>query len=123
MRTALAGLLGIVALLGTGCGDDKRPPDVDDVDTITASVANIVFHCRSVEHGFLASVDEEALRRDVDALRGAAEELEPDVTFRLPESAIKRETTLRAQVELAVRLLKDDCSPEDADRLRDALGD
>jgi hypothetical protein len=114
---------GILAVLGAGCGDDRRPPDAGDADTITASVANIVFQCRSVEHGYLASLEEEALRRDVDALRGAAEELDPDATLRLPESAIRRKTTLRDQVDLAARVLGEGCSPEDAERLRDALGD
>jgi hypothetical protein len=121
LLTAVAGLSAVVAL-GAGCGEeDKPPPDVEDVDRITASVSKIAFHCRSVEQGFLASVDEEALRRDVDPLLDAAEDLDPGVTFRLPEPAIKPETTLRDQVELAARLLGEGCSPEDAERLRDAL--
>jgi hypothetical protein len=123
MRPASAALCCILVVLGAGCGEDRRPPDVDDVDTVMASVGNIVFHCRSVQHGFLASVEQEALRRDVDALRHVAEELDPDVTFTLPESAIKRKTTLRDQVDLAARLLEEDCSPGDAERLRDAVGD
>lgn len=117
-------LCGAVALLGAGCQeDDKRPPSVEDVDAISASVASIVFHCRSVEQGFLASVDEEALRRPVDALEDAAEEVEADARFRLPESTLERKTTLRDQVDLASRTLADGCSPDDAERLRDALGD
>ena len=124
MRTAFAGLCVIAALTGAGCQDEeKRPPGQQDVDTISASVAGIVFNCRSVEQGFLASADEEALRRDVDALTGAAEEVDPDASFRLPESTLERETTLRDQVDLAARLLDEDCSPEDAERLRDAVGD
>ena len=121
----MAVLCGGVALLGAGCQDEeeKRPPGQADVDTISASVAGIVFNCRSVEQGFLASADEEALRRDVDALTGAAEEVDPDASFRLPESTLERETTLRDQVDLAARLLEEDCSPEDAERLRDAVGD
>ena len=116
-------LCGIIALLGAACGEEKRPPDVDDADRITASVGRIVFLCRSVEQGFLASVDERALRRDVDALSELAEDVDPDVSFRLPESGIRRETTLRDQVELAARVLDEACSPEDAERLRDAVGD
>ena len=72
----------MVALFGAACGEEKRPPDVDDADRITASVGRIVFHCRSVEQGFLASVDEEVLRRDVGALSEAAEDIDPDVSFR-----------------------------------------
>ena len=96
---------------------------MNDVDVITASVAGIVFQCRSVEQGYLASVDEQVLRRDVDALLRVAGERDPDVAFRVPESAIERETTMRDQVELAARVLAEDCSPEDAERLRDAVGD
>ena len=117
-------LCSVVALVGAGCQEeDKRPPGVEDVDTISASVASIVFQCRSVDQGFLASVDEEAIRRDVEALEGAAEEVDPDASFRLPESTLERKTTLRDQVDLAARLLEEDCSPEDAERLRDAVGD
>jgi hypothetical protein len=122
---ALAVLCGVVALLGAGCQEeeDKRPPGVEDVDTISASVASIVFHCRSVDQGFLASADKEVLGRDVDALTGVAEEVDPDASFRLPESTLERKTTLRDQVELAARMLEEDCAPEDAERLRDAVGD
>jgi hypothetical protein len=59
----------------------------------------------------------------VDALRGTAEEIDPDAKFRLPESTLERRTTLRDQVDLAARLLEEDCSPEDAERLRDVVGD
>lgn len=121
----LAALCGVVALLGAGCQEeeDKRPPGQADVDRISSSVAGIVFNCRSVEQGFLASADEEALRRDVDALEEAAEEVDADASFRLPESTLERRTTLRDQVDLAARTLEADCSPDDAERLRDALGD
>jgi hypothetical protein len=63
------------------------------------------------------------LRRDVDALRGVAEGVDPDAAFRLPESTLERKTTLRDQVDLAARMLEEDCSPEDAEQLRDAVGD
>ena len=119
-------LCGVVALLGAGCQEgeeDKRPPGVEDVDRISRSVASIVFHCRSVQQGFLASADEEVLGRDVGALQGIAEEVDPDASFRLPESTLERQTTLRDQVDLAARTLEEECSPEDAERLRDAVGD
>jgi hypothetical protein len=119
----LAGLCAIAALVAAACQEDKDPPGVQDVDTISTSVARIVFHCRSVEQGFLASVDEAALRPHVDALTGAAEEVDPNARFSLPESTLERRTTLRDQVELAARVLEADCSPEDAERLHDALGD
>jgi hypothetical protein len=125
MRTAFAGLCVIAALVGAGCQEDeeKRPPGQQDVDRISASVAGIVFNCRSVEQGFLASADDTALRRDLDTLTGIAEEVDPDASFRLPESTLERRTTLRDQVDLAARTLEEGCSPEDAERLREAVGD
>jgi hypothetical protein len=126
-RSATRDLLAVLclgaALGGCGGGEDRPPPGIDDVDTITASVARIVFHCRSVEQGFLSTVDDDALRKDVDALLAIAETRDPDVRFRLPEQAIQREATLREQVGLAARMLEQDCSPDDARRLRDAVED
>ncbi|MET0769529.1 MAG: hypothetical protein ABW081_06440, partial [Solirubrobacteraceae bacterium] len=124
LRSLVAGACAL-ALLVAGCGgeDEKPPPGIDDVDTITASVANIVFHCRSVQSGYLSTVDEAALGRDVEALLAVAESRDPDVEFRLPEGAVERAATLRQEVALAARLLEQDCSPEDARRLRDAVGD
>lgn len=90
---------------------------------ITAATADIVFQCRSVQRGFLSTVDEAAIGRDVDALVEATEDFDLDEPFRRPPPAVEPETTLRAQVELAIARLEDDCSPEDAERLRDALGD
>jgi hypothetical protein len=69
------------------------------------------------------SVDEEALSGDVDALTEIVEDVDPDASYRLPESAIRRQTTLRDQVDLAARVLDEDCSPEEAERLREAVGD
>ena len=80
------------------------------------------------------SIDEEALDRDVDALVEAAEELDPDATFLRPQSLEPdvpvgeeeelAETSLREQSELAIARLEDEsCSPQDAERLRDAIGD
>jgi hypothetical protein len=119
--------------VAAGCsGGDEPPPEADDIEAILAATSNIVFQCRAVERGF-ASIDEEALDRDVDALVAAAEELDPDATFRRPESleldvqpgeAELDETSLRAQAELAIARLEDEsCSPRDAERLRDSLGD
>ncbi|MGH8956822.1 MAG: hypothetical protein ACRDVF_17605 [Microbacterium sp.] len=123
----------IVLLAAPGCsGDSKPPPDAGDVDTILAATSNIVFQCRAVERGF-SGIDEEALDRPVDALVQAAEELDPEATFRPPQSleldavgddAELSETSLREQSELAIARLEDEsCSPQDAERLRDAIGD
>ena len=134
-RTVLAGLVANALLMSAGCaGGDKPPPGANDVDTILAATSNIVFQCRAAERGF-ASIDEEALDRDVDALIEAAEEFDPEVKFRRPQSfdpdepvggeaELDSETSLRDQSELAIARLKDErCSPQDAERLRDAIGD
>jgi hypothetical protein len=89
----------------------------------SSSEVGIVFSCRSADQGFLASADEEALPRAVDALEHAAEEVDADASFRLPESTLERWTTLRDQVDLAARTLEAGCSPDDAERFRDAFGD
>lgn len=138
IRTALAGGVIIALLAAPGCGGDKPPPGASDVDTILAATSNIIFQCRAVERGFTSTVDEEALDRDVDALVGAAEEFDPDAEFRGPQplaepdtpprdeaegDIVDPETTLRDQSELAIaRLEEESCSPEDAERLRDAIG-
>lgn len=136
-RTALAGGVIIALLAAPGCGGDKPPPGADDVDTILVATSNIVFQCRAVERGFM-SIDEEALDRDVDALVEAAEEFDPEATFRRSQSfepdvpvgdeaeleVVDSETSLRDQSELAIARLDDEsCSPQDAERLRDAIGD
>lgn len=123
-RTSLAGLCALALSLGaSGCGGEDKPPPGNQVDLITTATSNIVFQCRSVERGFISTVDEEALGRDVDALVEATEDFDPDATFRRPPPAVEPETTLRAQIELAIARLEDDCAPEEAERLRDALGD
>jgi len=135
IRTALAGGFIIALLAAPGCtGDgDKPPPGANDVDVILAATSNIVFQCRAVERGFM-TIDEEALDRDVGELIEAAEEFDPEATFRRPQSlepdvpadeeAELSQTSLRDQAELAIARLEDErCSPRDADRLRDALGD
>jgi hypothetical protein len=134
-RTVLAGLLANALVMSASCsGGDKPPPGANDVDTILAATSNIVVQCRAVERGFM-SIDEEALDRDVDALVKAAEEFDPEATFRRPQSfepdvpvgdeaELDSETSLRDQSELAIARLEDEsCSPQDAERLRDAISD
>jgi hypothetical protein len=131
----LAGGVIIALLAAPGCtGDgDKPPPGANDVDVILAATSNIVFQCRAVERGFM-TIDEEALDRDVDALIEAAGEFDPEATFRRPQSlepdvpageeAELSQTSLRDQAQLAIARLEDEsCSPQDAERLRDAIGD
>ena len=137
IRTALAGGLVVALLAAPGCTGDgeKPPPGASDVDTILAATSNIVFQCRAVERGF-ATLDEEALSRDVDALVEAAEEFDPEATFLRPQplepdeqldeedELVDPETSLRDQAELAIARLEDkSCSPGDAERLQDAVGD
>ncbi|HXV35355.1 MAG TPA: hypothetical protein VD769_15210 [Gaiellaceae bacterium] len=137
MRTVLAAAVVATLLAAPGCtgGGEKSEPGADDVDTILAATSNIVFQCRAVERGF-TTIDEEALDRDVDALVEAAEELDPEATFRRPQllepdeplgdeaELVDPETSLREQAELALARLEDEsCSPQDAERLRDALGE
>src|ERR687892_532951 len=101
-RTVLAGLLANALLMSAGCdGGDQPPPGANDVD----------------------------------ALVEAAEEFDPEATFRRPQSfepdvpvgdetELDSETSLRDQSELAIARLEDEsCSPQDAERLRDAIGD
>jgi hypothetical protein len=118
--TSLAGLWASV-LLAAGCGGEDKPPPGNQVDVITAATAQIVVQCRAAERGFISTVDGAALRRDVDTLVEATDEFDLDETFRLPPPAIEPETTLREQIELAIARLEEDCSPEDAERLRDAI--
>jgi hypothetical protein len=137
MRTALAVGVIVAVLAAAGCTGDgeKPPPGASDVDTILAATSEIVVQCRGAERGF-TTLDEEALDRDVDALVEAADELDPDATFRRPqtlehdellgedEELLDPDTSLRDQAELAIaRLEAESCSPEDAERLRDAIGD
>jgi hypothetical protein len=136
MRTIMAGAVVASLLAAGGCtgGGEKREPGANDVEAILAATSNIVFQCRGAERGFL-SIDEEALGRDVDALVEAAEELDPEATFRRPqplqpdeplgdeEELVDPETSLRDQAELAIARLEEGCSPEDAERLQDAIGD
>jgi hypothetical protein len=134
IRTVLAGGVIIALLAAPGCdgNGDKPPPGANDVDTILAATSNIVFQCRAAERGFM-TIDEAALDRDVDALVEAAEEFDPEATFRRPQAfepdvpvgeeaeLLDPETSLRDQAELAIARLEDDCSPEHAEQLRAAI--
>ena len=123
-RAFLAGLCTSLLLGAAACsGDEEKAAPGNEVDSIAGATADIVFQCRSVKSGFLSTVNEEAVDRDVEALTRAAEEFDLDATFQLPPPAFEPETTLRDQIELAVTRLEDDCSPEHADRLRGALDD
>ena len=121
-RTAVAGLCASALLAATACGgEEAKPTPGNQVDSIAGAAADIVFQCGSVKSGFLSTVNEEAVDRDVAALTQAAEDFDLDATFRLPPPAFEPETTLRDQIELAVARLEDDCSPEHAERLRAAI--
>jgi hypothetical protein len=123
-RTLLAGLCAGALLGAAACGGDDKAAPGNQVDAITAASADIVFQCRSVERGFLSSVNEERLERDVAALVEAADEFDLDATFERPPPAIEPETTLREQIELAIaRLDEHGCSSEHAEQLRDAIDD
>jgi hypothetical protein len=123
-RTAIAGLCASALLVAAGCGgEEAKPTPGNQVDSIAGATADIVFQCRSVKSGFLSTVNEEAVDRDVEALTEAAEEFDLDATFRLPPPAFEPETTLRDQIALAVTRLEDDCSPEHAEQLRSVLDD
>jgi hypothetical protein len=123
-RTFLVGLCASLLLAAAACsGEEEKPAPGNQVDSIAGATADIVFQCRSVQSGFLSTVNEEAVDRDVEALTEAAEEFDLDATFRLPPPAFEPETTLRDQIELAVTRLEDDCSPEHAEQLRAVLED
>jgi hypothetical protein len=121
-RALLAGLCAGALLVPAACGEDKAAPD-NQVDSITAATADIVFQCRSVERGFMSTVNAETLDRDVDALVAAAGEFDLDATFERPPPAFDPETTLRDQIELAIARLEDGCSPQHAEQLSAAIDD
>ena len=118
-----AALWLIAAALGAGCGggdEDLPAPEPRDIDTVGAAVSDTVTQCGSVRRGFIEEPDRSALARNVDALTDALDRLDPDARFRIAAGA---DTTLRDQVQLAVRQLERDCAPEAAATLRDALKD
>jgi hypothetical protein len=101
-------------------GDDKAAPG-NQVDSILAASADIVFQCRAVETGLLSSPNTAVFQQDVDALLAAAAEFDLDAPFQRPQPALESETTLREQIELAIARLKGMCSPDHAEELRAAL--
>jgi arginine/lysine/ornithine decarboxylase len=122
MRRTLLAVLCAGALLGAAaCGGDEKAAPGNQVDSILASTADIVFQCRAVESGLLSSPNTEVLQQDVDALLAAAAEFDLDAPFQRPQPALESETTLREQIELAVARLEGMCSPEHADELRAAI--
>jgi hypothetical protein len=124
MRRTLLFLLCAGALLGAAaCGGDDKAAPGNQVDSILAATADIVFQCRAVESGLLSSPNTEVLQRDVDALLAAAAEFDLDAPFQRPPPAVQPETTLREQIELAVARLEGTCSPEHAEELRAAIDD
>jgi len=123
-RRIAGGLVLAAVLAWGGCGGEQKPaPGPGDVDAITAATARIVFQCRSVERGFLAAVDAGAQRADIDTLVAAAGDFDADAAFRLPAAAVEPESTLRDQAALALQRLEEGCAPDDAERLREAIGD
>ena len=120
-RTLLALLCAGALLVAADCGGDDKAAPGNQVDSILAASADIVFQCRAVESGLLSSPNTEVLQHDVDALLAAAAEFDLDASFQRPQPALESETTLREQVELAIARLEGDCSPEHAEQLRDAI--
>jgi len=74
-----------------------------DASAIVAATSEIVYQCRAVESGFLSSPNTEALERDVDVLLAAADEFDLDAPFDRPQASVQPETTLRDQIEEAIR--------------------
>jgi hypothetical protein len=122
-RTLLAVLCAGALLVTAACGGDDKAAPGNQVDSILAATADIVFQCRAVESGLLSSPNAEVLRQDVDALLAAAAEFDLDAPFQRPQPALEPETTLRDQIELAIARLDGTCSPEDAEELRAAIDD
>jgi hypothetical protein len=120
-RTLLVLLCAGALLVTAACGGDDKAAPGNEVDSILAASADIVFQCRAVESGLLSSPNTQVLQQDVDALLAAAAEFDLDASFQRPQPALESETTLREQVELAIARLEGDCSPEHAEQLRDAI--
>jgi hypothetical protein len=122
VRTTAVGVVAACAIaLGCGGGSSKRPPGERDVAVIAASVADVVYQCQSAAAGFIAGPDRGALTRDVDRLVDLAGRVQADAKFRVSARA-SGPTTLREQVAVAVRSLRVECSPQQAQRLEGAVG-
>jgi hypothetical protein len=90
------------------------------VAVIAASVSDVVYQCQAAAAGFIAGPDRGALRRDVDRLVDLAGRVQADAKYRLSARA-SGPTTLREQVAVAVRSLRAECSPQQAERLAGAV--
>jgi hypothetical protein len=122
VRTTATVVVAACAIaLGCGGGSSKRPPGERDVAVIAASVADVVYQCQSAAAGFIAGPDRGALTRDVDRLVDLAGRVQADAKFRVSARA-SGPTTLREQVAVAVRSLRAECSPQQAQRLEGAVG-
>lgn len=121
MKRTLLAVLCAGTLLTAACGGDDKAAPGNQVDSILAASADIVFQCRAVESGLLSSPNTQVLQQDVDALLAAAAEFDLDAPFQRPQPALEPETTLREQIELAIARLEGICSPEHAEELRAAI--
>jgi hypothetical protein len=118
-------VVGVVAAcaIATGCGggSSKREPNERDVAVIGASVSDVVYQCQAAAAGFIAGPDRKALKRDVDRLVDVAGHVEADALFRASRRS-SRTTTLREQAAVAVRSLRAERSPQQAERLEGVVG-
>jgi hypothetical protein len=119
--TAVAVIAACAIASGCGGGSSKRQPSEHDVAVIAASVSDVVYQCQSAAAGFVAGPDRAALKHDVDRLVDVAGRVQADARFRISRRA-SRPTTLREQVGVAVRSLRPECSPQQAQRLEGAAG-
>jgi hypothetical protein len=118
-------IAGVASLLASGCGGGiKHAPSQRDVNTIAAAMADIIYQCQSVAAGYIASADGASLKRDVNALLDAHSRLQANAIFVIgAPPAVTTRTTLRKELALAERNLKEaGCSPAQARRIADALG-
>jgi hypothetical protein len=121
VRTTVVGAVAACAIAsGCGGGSSKREPNERDVAVIAASVSDVVYQCQAAAAGFIAGPDRKALTRDVDRLVDLAGRVHADARFRASERS-SRTTTLRDQVAVAVRSLRAECSPQQAQRLEGAV--
>jgi hypothetical protein len=120
-RTLLAVLCAGALLGGAACGGEEKAAPGNQVDSILAATAEIVYQCRAVQTGLLSSPATEVIERDVNVLLAAADEFDLDAPFQRPQPALEPETTLREQIELAISMLEGMCSPQHAEELGGAI--
>ena len=111
--------MGLVLLAVTGCGGAaKRAPTRQDVATIAASLSDIVYQCQSVAAGFVASVDDAWIKKDVDALLQVSRRVRADARF----AAGALHSTLHKELGLArANLQGGGCAAAQARRLSGAV--